>query len=203
MTTTVEAARTFGLLRRRWPVLVLLCSLIFFVFAVLLGTYLEDRIVLLGPVDSVVLDVLLGVAAVWCVAAVLIGCLMRVARGRWTRRFVQGILAPAIMFGALGVSIIVGIVVGLLLGVDTRYKLDMPDESPKYIVSTLTLGETSLTLYRGNGIVYKRLSLSLPLPDRHTWFATNHRVETDPSGQSFLIYPQVFGGEARVLLPVD
>ena len=181
----------------------LLCGLIFLALAVVLGTYLDDRIVLLGPVDAFALDVLLADAAVWCVAAFLIGSLVKVARARRIWPFARDTLAVAIMFGALGLSLIIGVVVSLGLGVDSQIKLDTPDGSPKYIVSSLTLGETTLTLYRGNGIVYHRQDLSLPIPDRHTWFATNHRVETGPSGQSFLIYTQGDGGEARVPLPLD
>lgn len=201
MTITDEPAQTSGVLRRHWLVVVLLFGLIFFVSAVVLGKYLDDRIVLLGPVDAFALDVVLAEAAVWCIAAFLIGCLVKVARGPWPILFVRNILATVIMFGALGLALIIGVGVSLLVGVDNQYKLDTPKDSPEYIVSTIIPGETNLTLYRGNGIVYDRLSLSLPFPDHQTSFATSHRVETDPSGQSFLIYPQGVGGDARVPLP--
>lgn len=204
MTTTDESTQALGLLRRRWPEIVLLGGSIFFALAVLLGTYLDDRIVLLGPVDAYVLDILLAEAAVWCVTAFLIGNVVKVARARRIWPGARDTLAVVIMLGALGPSLLIAVVVSLNLGVDAQHELDTPTGSPQYIVSSpFVLGDAKLVLYRGNGIVYERLNLSLPNPDPYAPFATNFRVETDPTGQSLLIYPQGPGEEARIPLPLN
>lgn len=190
--------------RRHWPWFSLLAGLILVALAVPLARFLDGRIVLLGPIDVVKVEALLGVSTVWCLAAGLIGLVVRAAPGRFTGLFVQGIVVPAIVLAAFAMSAIVGVLVLVGLGVDPRYELDTPGDSPEYIVSTLTLGETSLTLYRSNnGVVYDHVQLPLPLAESPTSFESSRRVETDGSGRLFLVYRQQDGDEARVALPVD
>lgn len=120
----------------------------------------------------------------------------------WTvARAVAVLVSGAIVVGAFGLSTIIGIAVEAGLSVDPRYELDVPGSWSEYIVSTFTFGETTVVLYRGNGTVYTRVADRLPMAARHGSFAQSHRVETEASGDSFLVYPQEAGGEARIFLP--
>ncbi len=200
MTSSGQQVRSADLLRRRWPAVVLALAGIFLCLAIVLGVYLRDRIVVLGPWDAYKFDVLLAIAAVWCFAASLMGTLMSAAQGPRGWPVIRDLAGVVVFIGALPVTAVVAAVVSLTVGVDNQTRLDTPPGTAKYIVSAFTFGETTLTLYRGDGTVYRRLPVQLPGPDRRAVFATDHRVDTDSRGWSYLVYPQAIGGEARVPL---
>lgn len=199
-TTTHAELTTVSWSRRYWPFLALSCGSSLSAVAIVLGQYVNGRIVLLGPLDAAKVVGLLGSAAVWCFAAAAIGGIAKVARG-WLLETLAGFVSGAVVLGAFGLSVIIGIVAAISLSVDPRYELDVPGSSSEYIVSTFTFGETSVTLYRGNGTVYKPVDVRMPFAARGISFQDAHRVETDPSGKSFLVYPLDTGGKARIFLP--
>ncbi|WP_456697409.1 hypothetical protein [Aeromicrobium sp. P5_D10] len=199
-TTTHAELTTVSWSRRYWPFLALSCGSSLSAVAIVLGQYVNGRIVLIGPLDAAKIVALLGSAAVWCLAAAAIGGIAKVARG-WVLEALAGLVAGAIVLGAFGLSVIIGIVTAIGLSVDPRYELDVPGSSSEYIVSTFTFGETRVSLYRGNGTVYKPIDVDMPTAADHISFQDAHRVETDARGNSFLVYPQETGGDARVLLP--
>lgn len=198
-TEQAEVARS-SWQRRYWPFLVLSCGFALTAVAIVLGRYVDGRIVLVGPIDAAKVVALLGSVAVWCLAAAVIGGIAKVARG-WVLEALAGLVSGAIVLGAFGLSVIIGIVATIGLSVDPRYELDVPGSSSEYIVSTFTSGETSVALYRGNGTVYTPVDVDLPIAADHISFQDAHRVETDASGNSFLVYPQDTGGDARIFLP--
>lgn len=200
-TATAEGELTSsGRWRRYWPLALMICGFTLFAAAIGLGNYLAGRIVLFGPLDATYVVAGLAATAVCCIAAALIGCVAKIARGRFGEALAI-LVAGAIFLGAMGLSTLIALAVPAVLGVDPRYELSVPGSSSQYIVATSTFGETAVALYRGDGTVYTRVDDPLPLAARSGSFEQSHRVETDASGDSFLVYPQEAGGEARVFLP--
>lgn len=187
--------------RRRWPLPVFLTGLLSAGASYVLILVLLDRIVRLGPVDAAVIAALLATVSIWCVAASLMGATTGVARGRVAEFLHLGILVPAIGLIALAVTVVVNLAILLAVKEDRQVQLDVPDGSAKYIVVPFTFGETTLTIYRGNGIVYNRVGTQLPYLNRSSQFADTYRVETGGDGRLHLRYPQDGGKDADVLLP--
>jgi hypothetical protein len=191
---------TAGAFRRCWPAWILACGVLLTILTIVLGCYVHGRIVLIGPLDAVRIVALLGAAAVWCPAIAVMGWIAKVTRGRFAQA-VGVLMGGVIGLGTLGLSAVLTLLIMTGLSVDSYYKLDVPGSSSSYIVSNYTYDETSLTLYRGNGIVYEPVPASLPLPARQI-FERDHRVDTDTSGRSFLVYEQASTGqEVRIPLP--
>ena len=186
---------------RFWPALLLLTGVLLFALAVRLGSYLDGRIVRLGSVDAVVIEILLVVLTALSVATAVIGTLGKLGSGGFIASLVRAFVIPVIGLAAFALTVVFSAAVTIGLKVDPQYELDLPPDSPSFVVSTFTFDQPRLTLYRGNGMVYDQVKVSMPLPDRQISFASDHRVETDGEGRSFLVYPQDGGGDARVLLP--
>lgn len=188
-------------LRRRWP------SVMFgFGLASAIGAYglimvLSDRIVRLGRIDAAVVAAMLATVAIWCFAVFLIGLTAGVARGRVASFLHLAVLVPLIGLVALAMTGFVNFAVLIAVREDPQVQLEVPDGSPQYIVVPLTFGETSLTLYRGNGFVYDRVDVQLPYLDRSSLFADAYRIEKSPDRGLRLRYPRDGGGEANVPLP--
>ena len=187
--------------RRFWPELVLLVGMVLFLLAIPVAVYSSKKLVLVGSFNGILIAGCLVISSVWCVALSLVGRVTKSVIGR-----AAGVLAilfqVPVFLGAVVLTGIIGLVAALLGDTGPRYFLDVPGTSSRYLVTSFTFGETSLTLYRGNGTVDEDLGLHPPFVDRSVSFASSHRVETDARGRSFLVYPKEGGGDARVLLPL-
>lgn len=203
MTAEPSQLKRSSTLRRLWPVFALAGAFAFGWLTVLLGDYVDGRIVLLGSIDAAKLIALLGAITVWCLALAVIGYITKVAHGRFVAAL--GILVSGLIgLLAFALSLLVGHLLTTKLSVDPHYELDVPGSSSKYIVSTSTYDddEMSIRLYRGDGTVYEPFGTPLPYEHGRNSFEDTHHVETDSDGNSFLVYPQDSpSGNARIPLP--
>jgi hypothetical protein len=188
--------------RRYWPEYVLLFGVALVLLAIPVGIFTSSRLVLLGSLNAFRLAGGLIIGGVWCVAAYLIGRVTKSANGRIPETLAL-LFAVPVLLGGLVLTGIIGIATALLSDTGPRYVLDVPGTSSHYLVTTFTFGETSLTLYRGNGTIYKKLEIRPPIVDRSVAFENSYHVETDSKGRSSLVYPKEGGGDARVPLPYE
>jgi hypothetical protein len=187
--------------RRRRPVPAFVTAMVSAAAAYVLVQVLADRIIRVGPLDAAVGAVLLATVAFLCTAASLVGLTARAAKGRIAELVHGSVVVPVIVVCALALTAIVDVAMLLAVVKAPQVRLDAPRGSPRYIVVPFTFGETSLTLYRGDGLVYERVDTQLPYVKRSSQFADTYRVETDADGRLHLRYPQEDGKEADVLLP--
>lgn len=189
--------------RRFWPELLLLVGLVLLAAAVGAFEYIDGDLVLIGSLNACVIVGASVIAAIWCVAFFLIFRFWKLISSGGLIADVFGILVGgAIVIAALWVSAMVGIftLVGSDLG---PYRvLDVPGSTTSVVVTTLTLGETSVRIYRGDGIRYERVALTAPTLNRAS-DPGSIAVDVDASGQPFLFYSVEGGGIAHVLLPLD
>ncbi|KAA1376247.1 hypothetical protein [Aeromicrobium fastidiosum] len=99
--------------RRFWPELTLLAGVVLAVTAQALGRAIDGRNVTVGSMDAAVIVVAMAVAAVWCLAAFVVGQLARIMRGRRGEGFVMLMAVTITALGALPVSLFVGWAIGL------------------------------------------------------------------------------------------
>lgn len=104
--------------RRFWPELTLLAGLVLVVAATAIGKAIDGRNVTVGSMDAAVFVVVMAVAAVWCLAAFLVGQLARIMRGRAGEGFVMLMAVTITALGALPVSLLVGWAIRLSIGSD-------------------------------------------------------------------------------------
>lgn len=186
---------------RRWPLPVFLAGLLSVGASYALVLFLQERIVRLGPLDAVVVAALLVTAFIWCVAASFMGATASAAKGRVAEFLHLAVLVPATVLVGLAMTVFMNLGLLLAAGESPQVRLDVPEGSPGYIVVPFTFGETTLTLYRGNGVVFKRLGTSLPLPDSPSEFTDSYEVRRGAGGRLHLTYRQHDGKEANVVLP--
>lgn len=168
--------------------------------AAALGSFVYQRIVYVGPVDAARID-----GALWLVATLLVGTSivlgLQEVRAGPRATFVIVLTQVIIAFGSILVAIVVNGIVLIVLLEEPAHRLDTPGSSSQYILSTFTFGETTATLWKGNGVVYERVDRQMPSVAREVDFADPRHVETEADGSTYLVYPAAGGGEARVLLP--
>lgn len=201
---TLEIRVRRGVIRRFWPEIVLLVGIGLVAGTTILASYLSDKIVLLGSVDLGEVMVFMAAFSVWCFAAFFIGRVgMSLGSGGKIAQFVAVVFTGVVLLAAIPISVAAGFITTVETRPTSAVRLEVPSSSSEYLVATFVFSENSLTLYRGNGRVFRRTAVRMPHPASSTGFAQNHRIETDSQGRLCVVYPQEDGGEARVLLPQD
>lgn len=163
--------------------------------------FLMERIVRVGPLDAVWIAALLATASIWCVAASFMGATASAATGRVAEFLHLAVLVPATVLAALAATVFANFLLLLAVGESPQVRLDVPEGSPGYILVPFTFGETTLTLYRGNGVVFERVDTLLSAPDVRAKSTDSYRVVTGADGRLRLTYRLHDGTEANVLLP--
>lgn len=145
------------------------------------GAYVDDRIVLLGPVDAARV-----VAALWAIAVLAVGVSIVLGLQGAFAGPVSELVIPLtqtiVVLATFAVAIAAYGITQVVLLQEPAYRLRTPGSSSAYIVTTFTFGETTATLWKGDGRVFERAPTDMPAVDRDTDFADAHRIEEGAHG---------------------